>query len=68
MSINIHIGPDGIFWIILFLWLILGFIMGIKQSEASDNPITGGFILIVLFAPIMLIGAIIRQVFIEKWK
>ena len=60
--------------IILFIisYILLGYIIASKQYKASKEsdweeiaiPVFSSFIL----APFWLIGAIIRQVFIEDWK
>lgn len=52
----------------IILWLILGIYMSKKQSKCipDHDPILE--VMITILAPIWLIGAIIRQVFVENWK
>jgi len=59
--------------IIVFLtWLCCGIICGVKTAQIYQKPLiieeTSSIIIASLFGPLWLIGAIIRQVFIEKWK
>ena len=60
------------FLFIIIIWMLLGYITSTKQYKASIN--TGSeapeVVAAIAFfiAPVWLIGAIVKQVFIEDWK
>lgn len=54
--------------IIIICWIILGIFMAYKQEQCDPPLYWAQGIIILLLAPLWLIVAIIRQVFIEKWK
>jgi len=55
--------------LIAVLWLVLGVILAEKQKKAQDHMVDESIkAMIVIFAPLVLIGAIIRQTFFEKWR
>ena len=58
--------------IVFLIWLCCSIICSVKQSQIYDKPHktedTSAIILASLFGPVWLLGAVIRQVFIEKWK
>lgn len=54
--------------LIITCWLLLGIYMSKKQKDCFVEYDTFLATVIVVMAPIWLIGAIIRQVFVENWK
>lgn len=59
--------------LIILLWFILGLFLCKKQAEVSNtnNRLIyheGFCIIIIATAPLYLIGSIIAQVFVAKWK
>jgi len=50
-------------------WLVVGFFLAMKWEETkpSLNEVWV-YIISLLLMPAVLLGAIVRQVFIEKWK
>ena len=62
--------PIGV--LIMILWVLVGVFCAYKQERAlpigsRSERIIGGAILVV-FAPLWLFGAVIRQLIIEDWK
>jgi hypothetical protein len=49
------------------LWLLVIILCVCKQAKAETGE-KGYLFVVFIFAPLWLIGAIIRQVFIEDWK
>jgi hypothetical protein len=53
----------------VFLWIILGMVLIEKQRKAQDEVMdTIVCTLYIIFAPLVLVVAIVRQVFYERWR
>ncbi len=49
-------------------WLSIGIIIGNKWEKANREGNGGLMCVTIIFCPIVLLVAIVRQVFIEDWK
>ena len=55
--------------LIIIIWVIVGCFLAHKQDQISDTKLNPEiWVPYMMFAPIVLIGAIVRQLIIEEWR
>lgn len=63
---NLEIGLIGILWVITGIWLANRWIAVDRKNGKHLNE-SGCWAMCIMFAPVILIGAILRQT-LDEWK